>query len=187
MITSVPLARGIHVSLLRPVQRETLDDALLLAIADAVLPTSLGADGTRRAAADFQNWVRGYVPNVERNHPYGSARITSTGADPAPRWAAQLRALESAARASANRGFAALGVAERQGMVREQLAQAGGAIPGEIAGAQHVALALLASFYSSPEATDMCYDARIQKNACRPLSSSAQRPLPLAPSRGARP
>jgi hypothetical protein len=182
-ITSVPFARGITVDMLRPIQKEALDDTLLLALANAVLPTELGASGMRAAAGQLQTWIREYVPGAERNHGYGSARIQNTGADPSPRWALQLRSLESDARASHNTAFAALGIPERRAVVRAQLGNAN-AIPGDVAGASHVALALLASFYSSYEATDLCYEAQIGRNTCRPLATSAQRPVALQRARG---
>ena len=181
MIASVPLARGIRITLLRPVQREALDDAMIVALASAVLPSQLDSNGVRRAATEFQDWVRGYLPNAERNHAYGSARLSNTGADPSPRWATQLRALETDARAAHGRAFVALSAEERRTIVRAQLQRSNATtLPTTTAGAQHVAVALLASFYSSPDATDLCYQARIQKNACRPLATSSQRPLPLA-------
>ncbi len=186
MIASVPLANGITIGMLLPVQRQGLDDPLLLALASAVLPAELGTDGMRNAATQLQTWIRDYLPGAERNHAYGSARIQTTGADPAPRWSTQLRSLETDARAAHNQAFTALGVAERRALVRAQLAPLqANAIPGDVAGASHVALALLASFYSSPQATDLCYEAQIGKNSCRPLATSAQRPVPLQRARGA--
>ena len=44
------------------------------------------------------------------------------------------------------------------------------------------AVALLAHFYASPAATDLCYEARIGKDTCRPLAQSSRKPLPLARS-----
>jgi len=183
VIASVPLSHGITIGMLRPVQRQALDNPLLLALGSAVLPAELGTVGIGSATAQLQTWIREYLPGAERNHGYGSARIQTTGADPAPRWAQQLRSLDTDARTAHNQSFATIGVNERRAIVRAQLAQAN-AIPGDVAGASHVALALLASFYSSFEATDLCYEARIGKNTCRPLSILPQRPLPLQRARG---
>jgi len=47
--------------------------------------------------------------------------------------------------------------------------------------APHIALGLLAHFYSSSAAHDLCYRARIGKETCRPLAEAPRRPLPLAP------
>jgi hypothetical protein len=38
---------------------------------------------------------------------------------------------------------------------------------------------MLAHFYESPEAADLCYEAQIGKNQCRPLAASLRKPLPL--------
>ena len=51
-------------------------------------------------------------------------------------------------------------------------------MPG-VADANHVSLALLAHFYDSSAATDLCYEAQIGKQTCRPLAASARKPLPL--------
>jgi hypothetical protein len=52
-----------------------------------------------------------------------------------------------------------------------------------VAGANHVAIALAAFFFGSPEGVDLCYRAKIGKNQCRPLVNAAREPLPLAPAR----
>ncbi len=51
---------------------------------------------------------------------------------------------------------------------------------GSVGRAPHIAVALLAHFYASPEATDLCYQVKIGKETCRPLASSSRQPLPLA-------
>src|SRR5688500_9211722 len=72
---------------------QSLDEALLLALASAILPSELGPDGARRVAAAFQKWVAGYRVGAGVNHGYGAARLRTTGADPSTRWALQLRSL----------------------------------------------------------------------------------------------
>jgi hypothetical protein len=42
-----------------------------------------------------------------------------------------------------------------------------------------VAVALLAHFYGTPAATDLCYNAQIGRQTCRPLSAQARKPLPM--------
>ena len=49
-----------------------------------------------------------------------------------------------------------------------------------VASAPHIALGLLAHFYDSSDATDLCYRARIGRNKCRPLAQNGRKPLPLA-------
>ena len=156
-----------------------LDAALVRALATAVLPGELDADSARRAADAFLGWTRDYRAGAELSHGYGSARIRSAGADPSTRWALQLRSLDSDARRAHGRGFAALDSEQRRTLVRAQLAGERAASLGSAGAAQHVAVALLAHFYGSPAATDLCYEVRIGPNTCRPLSQSAQRPVPL--------
>ena len=176
----VPAASGFRHAVPWLARLETLDEALLLALAPAILPAELGPDGMRRATDALQKWVAGYRAGAEVNHGYGTERIRVTGADPSTRWALQLRSLEGDARRTHSAGFAALALDQRRALVRTQLtAERATAIPGDIAAASHVALALLASFYGSADATDLCYEAVIAKNACRPLATVTQRPIPL--------
>jgi hypothetical protein len=42
-----------------------------------------------------------------------------------------------------------------------------------------VSLALLAHFYDSSTATDLCYQSQIGEKTCRPLSASGRKPLPF--------
>jgi hypothetical protein len=166
---------------------EQLDEPLLLAMSAAILPSEIGDAGARRAASALQKWVSGYRVDAELNHPYGSARIRTTGPDPSTRWALQLRTLDVDARRVHGRGFAAISADERRALIRAQLAAENAtALPGDIAAASHVALAVLGLFYTSPEATDLCYEAAIARTACRPLAQVAQRPVALRRG-GARP
>jgi len=163
-----------------PVQPPSQPNAALLdAVGDAVLPTELGADGVTRAVAEFQRWMDGYQPGAEANHGYGTGRIERLAADPRPQWRSQLAALDTEARGS-GQPFMALPRARRQALVRAALrGERGEALPSPLL-ARHVALALLAHFYDSPAATDLCYDAQIGRQQCRPLATQRQQPVPLA-------
>lgn len=155
------------------------DPSTLDALAEAVLPSSLGRAGARRAAAAFRQWGAGYRENAELVHGYGTSRLRSTGPTPATRWATQLDQLEARAHSEHQRSFRQLTVDQRTALVRA-------ALQGErldrmpsVAGANHVALALIAHFYESPAAQDLCYGAQIGRETCRPLAAQARRPLPL--------
>ena len=175
----VPAVGGIRLPL-RLSGLEKLDDQLLLALSTAILPSEIGADGARRAAESLQKWIAVYRVGAELNHGYGSARIRATEADPSTRWALQLRTLDVDARRAHGASFAAISAEQRRALVRTQLAaERATAIPGDIAGASHVALALLGSYYGSADATDLCYEVAIAKNACRPLAQVTQRPVAL--------
>lgn len=152
--------------------------ALLSALGAAVLPAELGP-ATARAIADFQRWMDGYQPGAEANHGYGTGTIQRLPADPRPRWRAQLAALDEVARQRYGASFASLSRDDRQAIVRAALTDVrGDSLPTPFT-AQHVALALLAHFYDSPAATDLCYQANIARQQCRPLRSAPRQPVPL--------
>ena len=154
----------------------------LVALGTAVLPSELGPDGVTRAVADFQRWMDGYHPGAEANHGYGTGKIETVAADPRPRWTSQLAALDADARRRAGQSFATLTREQRQALVRTSLAgERGENLPSPLA-ARHVAIALLAHFYESPTATDLCYDARIGRQQCRPLAVQRQEPVSLGRS-----
>ena len=164
--------------------RPPLPQELLAALGAAVLPAELGQGGIDRAVRSFATWLAGYRENAELLHPYGSAELERTPASPAGRWREQLTALDTAARAVHQRPFVSLGVGERQAMVRQALE--GVRLTGmpDPLRAPHVSVALLSHFYSSPDATDLCYQAEIRKNQCRPLVNSSREPVPLRRGRG---
>jgi hypothetical protein len=152
---------------------------LLAALGAAVLPAELGAEGTRLAVADFQRWMDGYRPGAEANHGYGTGTIQRLPADPRPRWRTQLAVLDADARRAHGRSFPALTLANRQAIVRAALtAERGESLP-TAASARHIAVAMLAHFYDSTTATDLCYEARIGRQQCRLLAAGAQQPVPL--------
>ena len=155
------------------------DPATLDALAEAVLPSALGRAGSHRAAAAFRAWGAGYRENAELVHGYGTSRLRATGPTPLTRWSAQLDDLDKRAQANYQRAFRALTVADRTAIVRA-------ALQGErldrmpsVASASHVAVALIAHFYESPAAMDVCYGARIGRETCRPLAAQSKQPLPL--------
>lgn len=159
----------------------------LSALGEAILPTELGRADIDRVVAGFRRWMEGYRENAEVLHGYGASRLRFTGPTPATRWGRQLDELDGAARASGGASFAALSVSARQAVIRPLLAaERGTGVPGSPEGAAHVSLALLAFFYSSATATDLCYEAAIGKNQCRPLSESSRRPAPRAKSSSGR-
>ncbi|MDB4879703.1 MAG: hypothetical protein JWL60_1149 [Gemmatimonadetes bacterium] len=157
------------------------DSSTLRALAEAVLPSELGGAGVAAAVTEFQRWIDGYRAGAELVHGYGTSRIERAGPTPATKWARQLDTLDAAARRTHRRSFAALPVTERRAIVRaDPEVVTAGSIP-PTARAPHVALALLASFYGSAAATDLCYESVILRQACRPLGAVSRRPLPLAP------
>jgi len=152
-------------------------------IADVVLPTELGAAGFNRVSGAFTRWVDEYRPGVELVHPYGSTNLRQTAESPATRWRAQLAALETGARAKHQRGFKDVTRDQRRELLTTALAAARTTRMPEPLDADHVALALVAWYFATPEAIDLCYEKRIGRNQCRPLINSPREPLPLAGGR----
>lgn len=152
----------------------------LQALGEAVLPSELGRAGTLAAVSAFQRWIAGYRENVELVHGYGTSALATSGPTPATKWAAQLDALDRTARADGARSFAALPLEQRRAMVRRELTALKADRIGAAGRAPHVALALLAHWYDTPDATNRCYQVKIDKENCRPLAASSRKPLPLA-------
>src|ERR1043166_2383777 len=183
LAATVPLAvvvRRAHAAAI--VHLET-DPATLVALGEVVLPTSeLGRAGVNRAVSAFVAWGKGYRENAELNHGYGTSRLRTTGPTPVTRWTKQLDDLDTAARAAHQKSFRELTAAQRTELVRTALVAPAGSrvdrMPA-IADAPHVALALLAHFYDSSVATDLCYQAQIGRHTCRPLASQTPKPLPM--------
>lgn len=165
-----------------PPQSPRLDEETLTVLAETVLPGELGPAGIRRVVQGFQRWLAEYRPAAEVNHGYGTDRIEYTPAHPGPGWAAQLEALNLESKERHGNPFSWLTPEQRREVIRAQLARERLDRLPEPAEARHVAVGLLAYFYSTPEATDLCYRARVGAFACRPLAESTQRPLPLAGS-----
>jgi len=160
-------------------QGAALDAALLLAVAHAVLPAELGASGTATATRKFASWLEGYRSGAELLHGYGTGELSFAGASPMRRWQEQLRSLDSAARARSGQGFTALGIAQRQQVIRAAVAgEKVTSFPAPQA-ASHVALGLMAWYFGSSDATDLCYGAEIGTHRCRPLALNPNEPAPL--------
>jgi hypothetical protein len=176
----LPTASLVRLAHAAAVEHLARDPRTLRALGAAILPSELGEAGIAAAVTAFDRWTTGYREGAELVHGYGTSTLERTGPTPATRWTAQLDALDAAARRAHARPFASLTVAQRRSLVQADL----GAVKADrlppIARAPHVALGLLAHFYGSAEATDLCYEARIMRQHCRPLAASTRAPLPLA-------
>jgi len=178
------VVRRAHAAALHHLQS---DPATLDALGEAVLPSQLGRTGITRAVAAFRDWGKGYRENAELVHGYGTSRLRATGPTPVTRWTTQLDALDADAQSKHGGPFKTLTVAQRSDLVRDALkGENVDRLPGAAA-ANHVAVALLAHFYESSAAADLCYQSRIGRETCRPLGQQSRRPLPLAPVAGTKP
>ena len=156
--------------------------AAVRALGAALLPSELGRARTEIASDAFWRWMNGYREGAELLHPYGSPRISYAGPSPVLTWTNDLEALDAAARSKHGARFAGISVGNRQTLVRDALQGVKSDQLPNVASAPHVALGMLAHFYGSSEATDLCYRAQVGKNKCRPLAHNGRKPLPIATS-----
>src|SRR6185436_6524033 len=90
------------------------EEEVMRALAEAVLPSELGAAGAARAARVFQAWIDNYGETAELVHGYGTSALRFARPSPRVKWAAQLEKLGS-------RHFAQLSLDERRAIVRDEL------------------------------------------------------------------
>ncbi len=142
---------------------------ILRAVAASVLPRSLGRERTDAIVGGFVSWLRGYRAGADRGHGYGATRPASAPASPAAGYPLQLAALERA-------GFAGLGGAEQRALLDAALLAAKVERLPERPDGRHVAADLMAFFFRSSEANDLCYRAAIGRDTCRGLADSTEPP-----------
>jgi hypothetical protein len=132
---------------------ELTDEAIatLRDIGRTLLPASLGDAGIDAAVDRFVAWTRGYREGVPLAHGYGRPRLRLTPASPAPRYVAQLAAIDRAARARGGR-FGALDLETRRALLDEAFVTAEvRTLPRRPAG-RHVVADLMGQYYNSSEA-----------------------------------
>ena len=156
----------------------TAESQTLAALAGIVLPAaSLGEEGVQRVVEGFRKWLDELEPVAELDHAYISTdEILYGPPDPDPLWTAQLEALELEAEKRHEASFAAVPREEQETLLRRQLPPNPGAALPDPARAPHVALGLLAYFYQTSEANDLCYERAIEKTTCRGVESGAVEP-----------
>ncbi len=143
----------------------------LHALAAVVLPAELGAAGIRRTADAFAGWVRGYHAGAEMDHGYGNTRLRSKGTNPAAGYLRQLQALHPA--------LASGDLEAQRQAVTAALEQARIADLPRSPDGRQVAADLMAFYFRSSEANDLCYRAAIGRDLCRGLDGSEKAPAPL--------
>ncbi|MCC6242550.1 MAG: hypothetical protein IT353_06895 [Gemmatimonadaceae bacterium] len=162
-----------------PLRDADFPSVQLFALAEAVLPTALGAGGVRAAMTAFVRWCDGYEPVAEEMHGYGYADIRYLPADPVPAWHAQLLGLDTLSQRVHHAPFASRSVAERQALVGQATRSVRGERwPAPLA-ASHIAIALVGHWAASPNAWDLALGARVAPLTCRALKDGVQKPVPL--------
>jgi TAT (twin-arginine translocation) pathway signal sequence len=150
----------------------------LAAVAGIVLPGArLGEEGVRRVVDGFRKWLDELEPVAELDHAYiFTDEILYGPPDPAPLFTAQLEALELEAEKRHETSFTAIPREEQEAILRRQLPPNPGTALPDPARAPHVALGLLAYFFQSSEANDLCYERAIERTMCRGVESGAVEP-----------
>ncbi|MCY3599706.1 MAG: twin-arginine translocation signal domain-containing protein [Gemmatimonadetes bacterium] len=150
----------------------------LRAVAEAVLPDELGEDGRERAVRAFERWSDALEPVAELSHPYLVPEIRYSGPDPRPGWVAQLEGLEKECGSRHGMSLSDLEVPGRRELLARPLADAEPGL-GAPQSADHVALALMAHFFGSAIATDLCYGRAIRRELCRSIEGAEDEPALL--------
>jgi hypothetical protein len=146
-------------------------ESTLRTLAVVVLPAELGAAGIDRTTNAFVAWVRNYRAGAEMDHGYGNTRLRSKAGSPAGAYLLHLEALQPALAAGDPQSHrAAVTAALEQAKIND--------LPRTPDG-RHVAADLMAFYFRSSDANDLCYRAAIGRDLCRGLDGSEQAPAPL--------
>jgi len=176
-----------------PIVARELNDTerrTLRALAAAVLPAALGTERRDAIADRFATWLKNYKAGADKGHGYGVTRLATASDSPVVAYIPQLAVLEKAARQRAAKDFATLSNDDQHALIEAAFQGAKvDRLPDRPEG-KHVAADLMAFFFRSSEANDLCYRAEIGKDTCRDLADSPRPPHPLderapSPSRAA--
>lgn len=152
-------------------------------VATTVLPSVIGAKGHDEAVDNFLRWLQDYREGVPLSHGYGEPRLVRSGPSPASGYGTQIAALQQAATERAGR-FGALPLEVRRAILDTAFKQAGiQNLPPRPDG-KHVITDLMAHYFRSSAANDLCYNARIGRNTYRAIRITTARPQPLNGGRG---
>jgi len=147
-------------------------------VAATVLPSAIGAKGQNDAVDSFLRWMRDYKEGVALAHGYGDPRLVKSGPSPVPSYTKQLIALQQAALARGGR-FGSLPMDSRRELLDSAFKAADVRnLPGRPDG-KHVVADLMAHYFRSSGANDLCYNARIGRNTYRAIRVTTTRPQPL--------
>lgn len=168
ILTSIPLMRHITAA---PAAFVASEQKLIAAIAHAVLPESLGASQVDAIAVRFGQWIAGYRAGAEMEHGYGITRMAVKPPSPLTAYREQLSKLGP--------DFAALPIAARRSRISAAMVSAGVTALPQYPNGQHVATDLMAFWFRSGEANDICYQRAIQRYECRGFATAGEQPPSL--------
>ena len=142
------------------------------ALAQIVLPGSIGAQAVLKLSHDFTQWVQDYRPGADTEHGYGHTRVVPLPASPAPVYLKQLERLKPAL-LSGDREKARTAVLDCLGQdeVRDLT---------PIPRGKNIVADLMSFYFHSSAAADLCYQAAIERYQCRGTEHSdvAPRAIP---------
>lgn len=148
-------------------------------VAATVLPSAIGRKGQDEAVDNFLRWIRDYKEGVALSHGYGEPRLVKSGPSPVPGYSKQITALQQAAQARGGR-FGALPIDVRRELIDAAFTAADVRnLPGRPDG-KHIVADLMAHYFRSSGANDLCYNARIGRHTYRAIRVTTVRPQPLS-------
>lgn len=154
-------------------------------VAATVLPSAIGAQGQNEAVDNFLKWIRDYKEGVALSHGYGEPRLVKSGPSPVAGYSKQITALQQAAQARGAR-FGALPIETRRELLDNAFKSADVRnLPSRPDG-KHVVADLMAHYFRSSAANDLCYNARIGRNTYRAIRVTTVRP-PALQAQGPKP
>ena len=176
----VPLEAHLPAEALPQAGELTNDLAVVLRdVAETVLPSAIGSKGQNEAVDNFLRWIRDYKEGVPLSHGYGEPRLVRSGPSPASGYSKQIADLQAAAKARGGR-FGALPIEVRRELLDAAFKAAEVRnLPGRPDG-KHIVADLMAHYFRSSAANDLCYNARIGRNTYRAIRVTTVRPQPLA-------
>jgi hypothetical protein len=147
-------------------------------IAATVLPSAIGRKGQDEAVDQFLRWIREYKEGVALSHGYGEPRLVKSGPSPTPGYSKQLSELQQAAQGRGGR-FGTLPLAIRRELIDAAFTAADVRNLPTRPDGKHVIADLMAHYFRSSAANDLCYNARIGRNTYRAIRVTTVRPQPL--------
>jgi hypothetical protein len=115
---------------------------------------------------------------VPLSHGYGEPRLVRSGPSPASGYGTQIAALQQAATERGGR-FGALPMDVRRGLLDAAFKAAGVQTLPPRPDGKHVVADLMAHYFRSSAANDLCYNARIGRHTYRAIRVTTVRPTPL--------
>lgn len=143
----------------------------LQTIAKFVLPSALGEKGHHQIVDTFAEYVQKYRPGADTEHGYGKTHVTPKGQSPFSTYQLQLASLPATMTLADLKAF----------IVKNDMKE----LP-RVPSGKNVVVDLMAFYFRSSAANDLCYESSIGRDECRGLHGSENVPKPLVKGKNAR-